>query len=151
MSDFEVRGSKDMATVARRLKEAGRTDLRKELLAGVRAAGSKAIPDIRNAARANLPRGGGLADLVASQPYSVRTSLALSGAKVSIVGRGMKELRDIDQGRLRHPVYGDRSNWSAQRVTPGFVSVTMAAQAGAIRDEVEGAMDKVAREITSGL
>lgn len=152
MSDFEVRGSQEMATVARRLKEAGRTDLRKELLAGVRTAASKAIPDIRTTARATLPRGGGLAELVASQPYSVRTSPAVSGAKVSIIVRGgMKEIQDIDQGRLLHPVYGDRSNWVEQSVTPGFVSATMAAQAGATRDEVEGAMDKVAHEITSGL
>lgn len=151
MSDFSVRGSQEMATVARRLKEAGRTDLRKELLAGIREAGKTVIPDIKRAAASTLPRSGGLAAQVASQAYSVRTSLALSGAKVSIVGRGMKGLRDIDAGRVRHPVFGDRSTWVQQSVTPGFVSQTVASKASAVRDEVEGAMDKVAREITGGL
>lgn len=150
MSDFEIRGTHDLATMARRLKAAGRGDLRKELLAGIRESGKKAVPDIRRVAADTLPKRGGLADKVASQPYSVRTSLALSGAKVSIVGRGMKELSDIDEGRLRHPVFGDRSRWSQQSVTPGFFSQTIARRAPAIRDDIEKSMGHIAAEITGG-
>lgn len=148
---FRVRGSDELAQLARRLKDAGDGDLRKELLSSIREAGKKTIPDIRDAAQNTLPKSGGLADRVASQGYAVRTSLALSGAKVSIVGRGMKELGDIDRGRLRHPVYGNRSTWSQQSVTPGFFSRTLEKQATSIRKDIEKALDDIGRRLTRGL
>lgn len=148
MSDFEIRGSAELTALARRLKDAGNGDLRKQLLAAIRAAGKKAIPEIRKAAQETLPKGGGLAARVASQPYAVRTSLALSGAKVSVVGRGMKELSDINAGKLRHPVYGDTSTWVQQSVTPGFFSKTMTNRGPAIQGEIEKALGDIARKIT---
>lgn len=148
---FSVRGSDELTTLARRLKDAGSGDLRKELLAGIREAGKKVIPEIREAAQDTLPRSGGLAERVASQAYATRTSLALSGAKVSIVGRGMKELGDIDRGRLRHPVYGNRDTWSQQAVKPGFFSVTIAKRAPLIRKDIENALDDIAHKLTRGL
>jgi hypothetical protein len=148
VSDFEVRGSHDLAVLAKRLKDAGRGDLRKELLKGIRTAAKEAIPDIRQSAYRTLPRRGGLAQAVGGQAYTTRTSLALSGAKVRIVGQGMKELTDIDEGRLRHPVFGDRSTWRGQAVTPGFFSGAVARRAPDIRKQIEAAVNDIAKQVT---
>lgn len=150
MSDFEVR-SKDLGVLAKNLKEAGDGDLRKQLLAAIRKGAGKAIPDIRASASRTLPRRGGLAARVASQKFAVRTSLALGGGSVRIIGQGMKELGDLDRGSLRHPVYGDRSNWVVQSVVPGFFSKPITAKLPEIADDVKEAVDDVSRQIVRGV
>jgi hypothetical protein len=121
MGDFEVRGSRELHVLAQRLAEAGRGDLRKELLREIRGSAKKAIPAIRlSASRLRPPRRA--CRTCRQQAYVVQTRLAGSSASVRLVGKGMKELRDIDAGRLRHPVFGDRERWVAQSVTPGFFS-----------------------------
>jgi hypothetical protein len=145
MADFEVRGSADLKRVAREIKAAGDGRLRREMLRGIRDAVKPGIPAIRESAASTLPKRGGLADRVASQPFSVRTSLA--AGKVSVVGKGMKELKDIDAGRVRHPVYGDRSRWAQQAVTPGFFTKPLERRAPSIRAGVLRAVSDVARKI----
>jgi hypothetical protein len=144
MGDFEVRGSRDLHVLAQRLAEAGRGDLRKELLREIRGSAKKAIPAIRLSA-SRLPRRGGLAERVSQQAYVAQTRLAGSSASVRLVGKGMKELRDIDAGRLRHPVFGDRERWVAQSVTPGFFSQAVGASRASIRRDIEKAMGDTAR------
>lgn len=145
--DFEARGSRQLATIGRRLKDAGEGKLRRQLLAAIRGSAEGVIPDIQASARRTLPKSGGLAERVASQVYGVRTSLASSGGRVSLVGRGMKELRDIDRGRLRHPVFGNRGVWRAQSVTPGFASQAAVHRVPKIRLAIAVAMRHAAEEI----
>lgn len=150
MADFELRGANELHVLAERLHEAGRGDLRKELLRGIRGSAKKAIPDIRQSAYRTLPRRGGLAERVGQQAYGVQTRLAGSSASVRLAGKGMKELRDIDAGRLRHPVFGDRKTWSQQSVTPGFFSNAVARRAPSIRKDIEKAMGNIANRVTGG-
>lgn len=150
MADFELRGANQLHVLAERLREAGRGDLRKELLRGIRGSAKKAIPDIRQSAYRTLPRRGGLAERVGQQGYGVQTRLAGSSASVRLAGKGMKELRDIDAGRLRHPVFGDRKTWSQQSVTPGFFSNAVARRAPSIRKDIEKAMGNIANRVTGG-
>lgn len=143
MSDFEVRGSADLQRVARHLREAGDGKLRRKTLADIRTAAKPGIPAVRASAAATLPKRGGLAARVAEQPYGVRTSLA--AGKVSIVGKGMKELTDLDEGRVRHPIFGDRSTWVAQSVTPGFFTKPLERLAPGIRLAVLKAIADIGR------
>lgn len=149
--DLEVRGSQQLAALGVRLKATGDGALKRQMLAVIRAAASETIPDIRQQADEILPHGGGLAEQVASAAYGVRIGLAASGGRVSIIGRGMKELRDIDQGNLRHPVFGNREVWRAQSVTEGFVSTPANARTPKTRAEIVLAMRKTAEEIGRGL
>jgi len=142
-----AQGSRDLANLSKALKDAGRGDLRKELLRRVREAGKATLPDIRESARANLPRSGGFADRVADQVYRVAATYGASGAKVRIVAKGMKELDDIDHGRLRHPVYGNREVWVAQSIQPGFFSKTIEGRADEIRGEIGEAIDDIKKRI----
>jgi hypothetical protein len=150
VADFEIRSSQSLAALGRRLAVAGDGKVKRDLLATIRASASEAIPGIRDSARQTLPHGGGLAEEVASLPYAVRTTLAASGGRVSIAGRGMKEIRDIDRGNLRHPVYGNRKVWRPQAVPPGFASTPITKQAPKILLKITAEMQKTAEEITRG-
>lgn len=145
VADFEVRGSAELARLARGLKEAGNGGLQRELRRRIRAAVKPVIPDVRQSAYRTLPKRGGLAERVGKQAYGIRTALG-SGASVRLAGRGMKELRDIDRGRLRHPVFGNRKVWKAQAVTPGFFSDAVERRAPKIRGEIAKAVGDVARQ-----
>jgi hypothetical protein len=145
VADFEVRGGDNLKRIGRELKAAGDGKLRRDMLAGIRAEVKPAIPVIRESAAATLPKRGGLADRVAGQKFSVRTSLA--AGKVSVVGKGMKELKVIDKGTLFHPVFGDRSRWSHQSVTPGFFTKPLENLAPGIRSAVLKVISVVAQQI----
>lgn len=138
-------GANELAKVGKALKAAGDGDLRKELLAGIRGEVKKMIPDVQASARSSLPKSGGLADRVASQKWAARSSLA--SGKVSLVGSGMKALRDIDAGRLRHPVFGNRSTWVQQRVAPGFFTKPLEDNLPAVRTEIEKVMRGIAARV----
>lgn len=150
MADAEIgAGARQLASIGTRLKETGNGQLRRELLAGVRNAVKPVIPDIQDSARRYLPRGGGLAGLVASQKFAARTSLA--SGKVSITGAGMKEMTDIEAGRLRHPVFGNRGVWKAQRVTPRFFSRPIEDHLPEVKAGIERVMSETASKITKGV
>lgn len=164
MSDFEVRGSKQLEKVARELKSAGDGKLRRKTLASIRTAAKPGIPAVRASAESTLPKRGGLADRVASQPYGIRTSLA--AGKVSIVGKGMKELELIDSGTVRHPTFAHRRSlfsgntrgaglmigrrsgeWHSQKVTPGFFSKPLTRLGPGIRKAVLKAIADIQRSL----
>lgn len=150
MADFEIRGAQQLAALAAKLKAEGNGDLRKELLREIRGSAKKAIPDVRQSAFRTLPKRGGLAKRVGDQAFGVQTRLSGSSASVRLAGKGMKELRDIDRGHLRHPVFGDREKWKAQAVTPGFFTNAIARRAPSIRKDIEKAMGGIARKVTGG-
>jgi hypothetical protein len=160
VAEFEIRSSQSLAALGRRLAVAGDGRLRRQLLTPIRTSVQEAIPAVRESARTTLPRRGGLADEVAGVAYGVRLSLAASGGRVSFVGRGMKEIRDIDGGNLRHPTFArftsggavgrGKGEWHAQKVTPGFASKPLTKQVPKIRFKIELAMQRTAEEITRG-
>lgn len=145
MADFEIRGGDDLKRVARELKAAGDGQLRRDLLRGIRESVKPGIPEVRASAASTLPKRGGLADRVAGQQYAVRTSLA--AGRVSVLGKGMKELIDIDKGKLRHPLFGNREKWIGQSVEPGFFTKPLEARGPSIRTAVLKVISDVARKI----
>jgi hypothetical protein len=140
---------RNLSSLSRDLKETGQRGLRKELLRGVRTAARSAIPDIEAAAAADLPKRGGLAADVAGQKWSARSSMAGPVASVRIVGQGMRELKDIDQGVVRHPVFGNRDVWKRQTagITPGFFSGTLQKKAPEVRRQIDQVMRDVKLKI----
>lgn len=148
MPDFEVRGSHELAVLAKRLKDAGEKDLRNQLLAGIRNSAKPAIPDIRQSAYRTLPKAGGLNELVGKKDYKVQARYTGFGAIVRIVGSGMRTLKLINAGGVRHPVYGEwLTGVETQLVTPGFWSKPLAARRPQFIRAVQKVMDNVARQI----
>jgi hypothetical protein len=76
---------------------------------------------------------------------------------VSITGTPLakaRKLRNLDEGRLTHPLWGDREHWhtqtgTAQGVTPGWFSGPAEAATPRVRAAIERALDDVAERATS--
>lgn len=120
-----VRGTNQLGQVARaaRLADANMPKSIKRRLAKM---GPKAKKVVQGTAAAKLPKTGGLAALVAgsmSVRVNVDTGLTSAGVTLEYTAKGKGENRDIpamNDGLVRHPVYGHRARWVMQRVTPGF-------------------------------
>lgn len=108
-------GSRNLAELAVKLKAAGDGGLRVQLLRGLRNGAKPLIPAVREAARAQLPKSGGLNEQVASQRVSVRNSLSPRTASVRLVTTA-PDTQQTDQGFVRHPTFGRRGKgqWKQQ-------------------------------------
>lgn len=121
-----VEGASELRAVSVRLKEAGLVDLRKEMNAKIRAATLPVRPMVRASALQVLPKRGGLNVWVAKATTrtSVLTGAKTAGVVVRVSKRG-HDMKDIDAGQVRHPVYGNRKKWAAQTVPAGFATTPM--------------------------
>lgn len=123
MIEVKILGADELRRAARIIRKSGRPELQKELLRGLR----ESTKPIGRAVRTGLPHY--LPDTYAkvlSRALRFTTQTKATGwPEVTVTARakGKVEPRRIDainRGTLRHPLYGDRHHWYAQRVTPGF-------------------------------
>lgn len=150
MISVEVRASRELALVSRELKAAGDRGLQRELRRGLRNGAKPVAKAGRDAAREGLPHEGGLNDWIADgATFSVRTNIAAAHPTVRIVvGRKGHDLKSIDEGVLRHPVYGHRDRWVTQQVRPHVITEGMEHAAPEARAELVKALDEWARRLT---
>lgn len=149
---FEVRGADQLEALGRRFKAAGEEGkgLRKELLAGIRSTNKPTIAMIRTSALDVLPKRGGLAAIVARSSIGTRTRLAGNAVGVEIKGTGKVNIRRMNAGSLRKPVFGNRENWVAQSITPGWFNKPIEADRPRIQAGIEKSLQTVARKIEKG-
>jgi hypothetical protein len=117
-----VTGAAQLRYVARLVERQRVAGLKKELSRAHREAFAPLLPGIK-AEAATLPRSGGYAAIMAR---AVRVSARRTGLTTYAVvfARGRKEERDVrrvNAGQLRHPLFGNRDHWGVTSVRPGFV------------------------------
>ena len=163
MGDFEVTGTADFKILGAKLKVADKS-MRLKLGRNIRAATAPLKSAIPEAAQ-RLPKSGGLADLVAKTP--IRTSITNNsmGLHVKVRSAGSPPVRDvraIDEGKLRHPVFGSNARrvaghlkdsikadkWVSQSVPSGYFSDPVDAATPEITAAVTKAIDEIAKELT---
>lgn len=134
--DFSARGAEDFLALSKRLKAVGEKELRKELHRAMGQAAKPLIPKVKEAARRNLPKAGGLNERIARKPLRVQTRTGATTAGVRIVGTKVDPR--INQGRVAHPVFGRPGSTVVQYVPEavGYFDETIAADGPAVRDEV---------------
>lgn len=137
--------SDELRLVAVRLKVAGAGGLRTELLRGLRTAAKPLIPKVQAAAKAKLPKGGGLNEQVASQKISVsiRTGAKSAGVRLTTTALDTKQ---TDAGYVRHPVFGTwRPGMPAQQIpdAAGWWSGTLAAEGPSVTPALVAVIDSV--------
>lgn len=141
-------GSEQLRGIAVRLKAAGARDLRLQLLRGLREGAKPLIPEVQNAARNQLPKGGGLNEQVAGQKIrvSVRTGVRTAGVRLTTTAPDTKQ---TDSGYVRHPVFGNRNAWVTQRIpgAAGWWSNTLAHAAPEVTPELLAAMAVIEAQI----
>ena len=150
MSDFEVTGADQFLRLSKALKHAGRTQLRKELNAGMRKAAKSLIPKTRAAALdGRLPDAGGLAQRIAKAPQRVQVRTGKDPGVSIVAGKAGSGARAADVGFIRHPVFG-RDQFVTQAVEPGWFSKTLQDAAPDVVPDLERALadvaDRVVRE-----
>lgn len=141
---FKVSGVDDLNLLARRLKEQSGTELKKELLRGIRETNKPTIARVKDSARANLPKRGGLAERVARETIGTRTRLTGDSAGVRIQ---RKRGRSLNEGRLRHPVWGNRKVWAEQSVSKDWFDKPIEDDAPKIRAGLQKVMEDIAAKI----
>lgn len=145
--DIIVTGATDLERLARRLKELGDNDLRKEMLRGIRNGTKPLIAAAKDSARDSLPREGGLNEVIARSKFGTRTRTSGRTPGVRVVGTSGHNIQAMDEGRLRHPVYGNRDVWVTQQITPGWFTKPMEDGADDVRRELVNVLDGIARRL----
>jgi len=141
---FDIRQIQgDYAKAAARLKSEAlgkkrRSEIRKAITNSTRPVRQK----IRDAAVEKLPHRGGLNRWAATLPTAISTfSANSSSVKIRQTKRG-HDLKSLDEGKVRHPVYGNRKKWVEQSIAAGYFTDTVEAEAPKIRAEVTAAIEK---------
>jgi hypothetical protein len=146
-------GGAQLRELGLRLKAAGDGAARRQLLAGIRAGAQPLVSDVRAAARAKLPKSGGLNTFVADSPITVRTRLAgrIVGVQIVNTRKGVRKggTSDFgsDRGVVRHPVFGRKGKWAETQVDAGWFTDTLEKSAPTVTPFVVAAMKTISEEV----
>lgn len=151
----QISGGADLTAVRRQLRLIGDKGLGRQLSQGLQRAAKPLAPAIRESATDLLPSGyGPLLSKSMRFRTTVRERRGAARLTYRIFGVGKRENRDvprINQGVLRHPVFGRRKKpWVNQRVRRGFVDRPVDRLAVDIRREMQAVVDQIADQITKG-
>lgn len=154
--DFTVTGAENLATLGKAFKKAGTggKGLRKQLLREIRTAAKPMTSDVKSAWASELPQKGGLAGKVAGSRVTTRTRLTGDKAGVRIIAQGLsvKNLRNIENGYVVHPVFGhDGVSWRTTKVRNQLFQSSIERHADAVRRGITDAMDATAKQILNAL
>lgn len=159
-----VEGARQLKDLNRRLKDAGRGDLRKQLRAEIKDAGRPVLTDMRRAVMAvdvSSTKGGRArpsrsTNLRARTAKATKLSVTQTGIRIRTDGKrvdpaypSLPKYLDASLGRYdrwRHPVFGNPNVWTQQKGQPWFF-VTAAKHAPEFRRAVFRAMNKISDKI----
>ena len=150
---ISVRGEQQLTRLARVMKEhADGKELRKDLLKGLNQAVTPIIAEQKLNLRTELPQRGGLAAYMTKSTFRKRMRLTGTKARVNLeVSKRGGDLRSIERGRVRHPVFGNRTNWATQYVPAGLLSDPVKNNRLLVRQYGAAAIretsDKIARQV----
>jgi hypothetical protein len=144
----------DAANQLRRLArdvEAAGLKVRREIVPRLRTAAVPMVDDIRgNADR--LPAHGGFSRVIRESSITVRANTSARSAGVTIVGvrrktGGMVDLRAVNAGKLRHPVFGNTDTWVNQNIPAGFWDRAIEKNRQRVYNAMTHLMDEIKRDI----
>jgi hypothetical protein len=144
---LSVTGAEDLGVLAKRLKEVGDKELKKELLRGIRAGTKGTHAKIRASARMNLPKRGGLAEIIAKSKISTKTRMSGRWTGINIKATSKHDVASMNRGSLRHPIFGRSGKWDEQPVPVGWFTHPIEADADTIRAEIQKVMADVAAKL----
>ena len=139
---LEVKGTEQFGELRDALRKAGDRELEAELLTACRKAVEPVIPDVVRAA-GRLPQAGGLSAAAAGARFSVR----VVHQGVALLATAPVNLERLDRGKIRHPVWGQRDVWVAQRVKAGFWSDPVRADEPRAQAELEAAGRRIVAKV----
>lgn len=150
---LEVKGLEKLARVSALLKQAPK-EMQRELYRELNSVTKPLREAMREEIPNALPRRGGLAAYAqqrASFTASARRGGQWVGVSIRVRGRKGMDARMLESGRLRHPVFGNRSTWVEQTagVREKALTRVFESKRGHILSELDGALDRIAAKIAS--
>jgi hypothetical protein len=152
-----VRGAEAFLALSRRLKEAGQTELRKELHKAVAATAKPLVPKVKKAGEAKAPTRGGMARHMGKKQYRAQTRTGEQTAGVRIVGTKVDPRIDAT-GRVAHPVFGRKGkaknggkNTVVQEIPglAGYFSETLEQSGPEVRDVMVDVLNDFVRRMAN--
>ena len=150
-----VDAAAELEALAFRLRRAGDGELLQAVTKAMRDAVTPVQAEIRAGLAPHLPnRYAAVLDADVRIGTSVRT--AGSDPGVSVTGQARtkaRKLRNLDEGRLTHPVFGNREEWRTQEepsVQPGWFTGPAEAGGPRVRAGIEKALADVADKAVKG-
>jgi hypothetical protein len=145
----------ELEALAFRLRRAGDGELVREVTRAMRDAVVPVQDEIRAGLRPDLPdRYAAALDADLRLGVNVRTNERDPGVAVTGTARGKaRKLRNLDAGRLTHPVFGNREVWRTQEepsVQPGWFTGPAEAAGPRVRTGIEKALEDVAAKAVKG-
>ncbi len=121
--------------------------LRRHLTKRLKAATAPLRREIEASALETLPKAGGLNVLAAKSLTSTRVVLQGKRTGVRLTTRNPHSIRQLDRGRVRHPLYGNRKFWYTQTVEPGWWSKPVEESKPEATVAVRAALDEMLKEL----
>ncbi len=144
-------GLQELRVIASRLRKAAARDLVVELRKAQRKAFQPLQKEIKAEALATLPKLGSYnAVMSKAVKVSVTTGVGRTALNARVYAKGKGEERDVRQvnaGILRHPLFGHRKSWHTTRVRPGFVDRPVKALSDRVLKECADAAQKLNESI----
>lgn len=150
---MEVRltGGAQLHDVRRKLKDIGDKGLGKQMGKALR----EVTQPLRKEIRAEVPRAmpSGYAPTLSKSlqfRQSVRETRHTARVEFRVYAKGQREKRDVpalNRGRLRKPLFGNRSRWYDQKVRVGFVDRPVDRLGPDIKRQMNAVIDTIADQI----
>lgn len=152
MTGLHVEGTADLQRLADRLKVAADRDLRKQVGASLRKVAKPIGQRVLERGARVMPHKGGLSERIARGKIGVRSGLTGRSASVSLMLKaGGYDLKPLDRGDLRHPVFGLKKTWVRQSVPPLAFTGAFELEAPEARRAVLKAMETTLDDAARGL
>jgi hypothetical protein len=147
-----VSGAKELAALARRLKDAGEVQLRRDLYNEINRAARPLARQIGSAKHLKPYMPDRYADVLAADLAVTVSKRVSRDPGISIRARSRsrrRKVRQLDDGIISHPVFGHRDRWVTQRAAmrAGFFTDPCKESGPQFRDAVLKAMAQTARRV----
>lgn len=155
VAELSVKGAEKFGILAKALRDVGDKELRSALYRGINRAVKPLTEDVKKSTPNYLPRRYAV-ELSKSLRVRARRRAGRNPA-VYLVGQAKtpkgkdRDLRSLNRGRLRHPLYGNRGYWYDQAVSPNWWDDPLFKGAGEVRKEIVRELDDVAVKLARKL
>lgn len=150
---LDLKGAEDYERFAHALKAAGDRDLRLAVGRNLRAVGKPVGQRVLAEAAREMPQRGGFANRVATSPVGIRITTTAHNTSVALsLGGGRKgmDLKALEEGVLRHPVFKrpDRgAPWVRQAVPAGAFDRALQGERLRVQDAMLDALHDTVSDV----